>query len=188
MIAYLEKDRRIQRIREGKTYRLICRDSVYGPEWVAPSAGDSGPASAINSEAILAAGKWSTSSEFQKGHIVPADGDCWIWKGALSSGGYGRITRTINGKRYNAPVHQLTWLEANGGIWPHGAVARHVCRNRACCQPEHILPGSPLENTQDAQFRDGTMLVSIHRLPAELQEQVRRDGFVEWDGQIYDLA
>ena len=187
LISYLEKDRKIQRIPEGKTYRLVSLDSVYGPPWGPQLPEESDTQATTNAEILLAADRWSTAAEITKGRISVEDGDCWIWTGTLSSGEYGRVTRTIKGRRYSVPVHQLTWLEANDGVWPHGAVARHLCRNRACCLPDHIIPGTPLENVQDAQFRDGTMDVSIHRLPPDLQQRLIREGSVEWDGQVYDL-
>ena len=187
LISYLEKARKIQKIPEGKTYRLVTIDSGYGPPRTRQLTEESETRIATNAEIVLAANKWSTAAEIDRGHISVEDGNCWIWTGTLSSGRYGRVTRTIKVRRYNAPVHQLTWLEANGGVWPLGAVARHLCRNRACCRPDHIIPGTPLENVKDAQFRDGTMPVSIHRLPPDLQQRSIRDGFVEWDGQIYDL-
>ena len=188
LISYLEKDHKIKRFREGKTFLLVCADNLYGPPWEPPTEREPEEANATHAETVLAAGRWSTSAEFEKGRITTDNGDCWLWKGALNSRGYGRITRVISGIRYNVPVHQLTWLEANGGEWPAGAISRHLCRNRACCRPEHILPGTPLENMQDAQFRDGTRDVSVHRLPPEVLEGLRRDGYVEWGGQIYELA
>ena len=187
LISYLEKDRKIQRIPDGKTYRLVSLDCEYGSPWVPQLPKESESPAATNAEIVLAAGRWSTAEEIAKGRISVEDGDCWLWTGTLSSGGYGHVTRTINGRRYNVPVHQLTWLDGNDGGWPPGAVARHLCRNRACCRPDHIVPGTPLENVQDAQFRDGTMAVSIHRLPPDLQQHLMREGSVEWDGQVYDL-
>jgi hypothetical protein len=187
LISYLEKDRKIQRVRDGKTYRLVSLDSVSRSPWVPQFPEESETPAATNAEIVLAAGRWSTAAEIAKGRISVEDGGCWLWTGTLSSGGYGRVTRTINGRRYSVPVHQLTWLEANDGGWPPGAVARHLCRNRACCRPDHIIPGTPLENVQDAQFRDGTLPVSIHRLPSDLQQRLIREGSVEWDGQVYDL-
>ncbi len=187
LISYLEKSRNIQRIPEGKTYQLVSLDSVYGPPWAPLVPEESETQVATNAEIVLAADRWSTAAEIAKGRISAEEGGCWTWTSTLSSGGYGRVTRTIKGRKYNVPVHQLTWLEANDGVWPLGAVARHVCRNRACCRPDHIIPGTPLENVQDAQFRDGTMPVSIHRLPPDLQQRLIRDGSVEWDGKVYDL-
>ena len=187
LVSYLEKANKIQRIPEGKTYRLVTSNSLYDPPPEPQLTKEPESQTGTNAEIVLAANRWSTASEISKGRISVADGDCWIWTGTLSSGGYGRVTRTIKGRKYNAPVHQLTWLEANNGSWPPGAVARHLCRNRACCRPDHIIPGTPLENVQDAQFRDGTMNVSIHRLPPHLQQRLIRDGSVEWNGQIYDL-
>ena len=36
LISYLEKYHKIQRFPEGKNYRLVCSDSVYGPPWEPP--------------------------------------------------------------------------------------------------------------------------------------------------------
>lgn len=187
LISYLEKAHRIQRITEGKRYRLVSFDSAQGPPWAPHLSQKSDTKVPTNAELIVSAERWNTDNEIAKGRISIEGSGCWLWKGTLNSGGYGRITRTIESRKYNAPVHQLTWLEHNGGVWPPGAIARHLCRNRACCRPDHITPGTPLENVQDAQFRDGTMDVSIHRLPPHLRERLIREGSVEWNGQIYDL-
>ena len=106
--------------------------------------------------------------------------------GTLSSNGYGRITRTIDKRRINAPVHCLVWVETNESRWPDGLISRHSCRNRYCCSPYHITPGTPQENTYDAQFRDGTMEVAIDRLPKHLHDRLRKEEAVEWDGQIWE--
>ena len=188
LVSYLEKGRKIQRVPDGRTYRLVSPDSVSGSPGVPQLPEEPEIPGTTNAEIVLAAGRWSTATEIAKGRISVEDCGCWLWTGTLSSGGYGRVTRTINGRRYSVSVHhQLTWLDANDGVWPPSAIARHLCRNRACCRPDHIVPGTPLENVKDAQFRDGTMDVSIHRLPPDLQQRLIREGSVEWDGQVYDL-
>ena len=126
LISYLEKSHQIQRIPDGKTYRLINFDSAYGPPWAPQMSRETDTKLGTNAETILAAEKWCTSSEIAKGRISVEDDGCWLWKGTLNSGGYGRITHTIGGRRYSAPVHQLTWLEVNGGVWPVGTIARHL--------------------------------------------------------------
>ncbi len=59
-------------------------------------------------------------------------GDCWTFIGALSNG-YGRITVDTVG-RY---VHRWVWEQLVGPI-EAGLVIDHLCRNRACCNPDHL--------------------------------------------------
>lgn len=62
-------------------------------------------------------------------------GDCWVWTGAKSSAGYGQVR--IDGKLHY--THRLTWESLVGSI-PDGKEIDHLCRNRACCNPDHLEP------------------------------------------------
>lgn len=69
---------------------------------------------------------------------------CWIWIGALGRG-YGQTS--IKGKMLYA--HRCSWMLSNKQDWPIPLEARHLCNNRLCVNPLHILPGTCFENTQD---------------------------------------
>lgn len=62
-------------------------------------------------------------------------GGCWIWTGATSSSGYGLVK--VGGRQTS--VHRLVYEELVIGI-PDGLVLDHLCRNRACANPEHLEP------------------------------------------------
>lgn len=53
-------------------------------------------------------------------------GACWLWTGALSSGGYGHFW---DGTKVIPAFHFLT---------PGQGVRDHLCRTRACVNPSHI--------------------------------------------------
>lgn len=67
---------------------------------------------------------------------------CWEWTGWKSGDGYGRAKVKGVG-RY---VHRVTYELLVGEI-PSGCVLDHLCRTRACCNPFHLVPVSPGENT-----------------------------------------
>lgn len=70
------------------------------------------------------------------------NGECWIWVGAESGNGYGRIS--IGGR--TRATHIVVY-EALVGPVPEDKVLDHDCRNRLCCNPWHLTPRTALENT-----------------------------------------
>lgn len=66
---------------------------------------------------------------------------CWMWVGDFRSSGYG--VHWINSKRYSA--HRLSYEWSVGKI-PEGRQLDHLCRNRACVNPDHLEVVSHREN------------------------------------------
>ena len=75
------------------------------------------------------------------------DTECWPWTATLNTRGYG----TVSGGRENGhrPVyaHRLAYALEHGEAPP---LVRHTCDTPGCCNPAHMLPGTPKQNTEDA--------------------------------------
>ena len=75
--------------------------------------------------------------------IMPiTESGCWIWMGAVSIGGYGRV-RWLKQDTY---IHLVTYSLFVGPLDPCLDVD-HQCRVRPCCNPYHLEQVTHLENT-----------------------------------------
>lgn len=79
-----------------------------------------------------------------KRHAIVTPGGCWIW-GLKKDKKTGYGTLTINYKVYKA--HRVSY-EAFVGPIPEGLHIDHLCRVRACVNPLHLQPVTPLVNTR----------------------------------------
>lgn len=77
----------------------------------------------------------SSLDAYQVAARIMREGGCWIWQGAVDRDGYGRVK--LAGK--NRLAHRAFYEELVEPI-PNGLTLDHLCRNRACVNPEHLEP------------------------------------------------
>jgi hypothetical protein len=65
--------------------------------------------------------------------IVVDENGCWVWNGSMWSRGYGRFC--ANGKE--RPAHRVSYEVFCGPLDPNLEID-HLCRNRACVNPDHL--------------------------------------------------
>lgn len=78
------------------------------------------------------------------------DSGCWVWTAALDRDGYGRVW---TGERRTF-AHRASY-EAHVGSIPDGLQLDHLCRNRACCNPEHLEPVTAQVNQHRSESVSG---------------------------------
>ena len=63
------------------------------------------------------------------------DNGCWVWAGCKHHvNGYGQIKH--NKKAHQ--VHRISYAVFNGSI-EYGLTVEHTCKNRLCCNPDHLI-------------------------------------------------
>lgn len=72
-------------------------------------------------------------------------GECWLWTGAIQSGGYGEI-RHLGRTRL---AHRVSY-EVHVGPIPIGLQLDHLCRNTRCVNPTHLEPVTQSVNVRRA--------------------------------------
>lgn len=77
-----------------------------------------------------------------RGYITP----CHIWQLTLDGKGYGRkVVPGAKGKEI--PAHQWFYEKKHGPV-PDGLVLDHLCRERSCCNADHVEPVTTAENNR----------------------------------------
>lgn len=74
-----------------------------------------------------------------RGYVTP----CWVWQLSITPNGYGQHAKP--GGRGTTSAHRVYYEQERGPV-PAGLDLDHLCRVRACVNPDHLEPVTRSEN------------------------------------------
>ncbi len=87
---------------------------------------------------------------------------CWLWIGHVNDNGYGLFH--LNGR--NVRAHRFAYEHYRGPV-PEGLDLDHLCRNRACCNPDHLEAVTRQINIKRGAIGSKTHCVRGHEFTKE---------------------
>ena len=78
---------------------------------------------------------------------VEDENGCLLWTGAKTSHGYGNIRLHTNGKTRYLVAHRVVFIFYSTDTIPAYAEIDHLCRNRLCCNKDHLEAVTTKTNT-----------------------------------------
>lgn len=133
--------------------------------WIFPS--EEGKILTCSWKCRLARMQRTLAERFWEKVIIRQNG-CWGWRGAISAGGYGHLSKGKRGAGH-IRAHVLSY-ELHHGPVPLGKQVLHTCDNKTCSRPDHLYAGTRKNNAQDAYERG---LITPPSLPGESNPAAR---------------
>jgi hypothetical protein len=103
---------------------------------------------------------WSGLPEIIESKIIPEpNSGCWLWIAGVRDKAEGYGGMGYAGKTWRS--HKLVYTLLRGEV-PEGLLLDHDCRNRICCNPDHLIPRTWKQNIHRGEGIAAKNLVKTH--------------------------
>lgn len=106
--------------------------------------------------------EYSRPDEWQRfmQYVDITDSGCWLWRGALSTGGYGQFRMDGSGDT-NVGAHRYSYQHF---VEDTSRLLHHLCHTRPCVNPLHLRPVSSSQHKQLHPQTPKTICLRGHHL------------------------
>lgn len=103
---------------------------------------------------------------YEAGRVTEGADGCLIWRGAINSNGYGKLTPAASAQVGEQLASRAAWLLKNGPI-PEGLHVCHTCDNPPCINADHLFVGTQADNNADREAKGRGVAPPIMTKPKE---------------------
>jgi hypothetical protein len=92
---------------------------------------------------------------------VDAQTGCWNWSGRISPNGYGcvSVSKTTTRAAWAMGAHRISYVAFVRDL-EQGEAIDHLCRNRACVNPDHLEAVRQSTNVLRGRWSDGNPIAT----------------------------
>lgn len=122
------------------------------------------------------------SSKFWRLVSAGKEYECWEWKGDIDPlSGFGVSRNIVSGTMIERQAHRLAYILTFGAI-PFDHAVRHKCRNRTCCNPNHLIPMRKHEDPDEeayvvAVYYESQRSPHLSEFEKRRMQSLRHDGY-----------
>lgn len=115
------------------------------------------------------------------------DDDCWEWQAGRNDDGYGNTKWKGRSEKAHRVAYELAY-----GEFDRSLLVMHTCDNPSCCNPNHLVLGTKLDNNRDRARKGRSAPVhgehnGCHKL-TNAQVQEIRQKYTAKEANQYQLA